>query len=111
MQKKNVGFEALSDVMAFRVIVEDRGACYGALGAVHDAYRVVPGRFKDYISTPKSNGYQSLHTGVTVPERRNAKIEVQIRTREMHEVAEYGVAAHWIYKQEGGEKGPPRRYP
>lgn len=99
MQKKNVAFEALSDVMAFRVIVEDRAACYAALGAVHDAYRVVPGRFKDYISTPKTNGYQSLHTGVTVPERRNAKIEVQIRTREMHEVAENGVAAHWIYKQ------------
>jgi guanosine-3',5'-bis(diphosphate) 3'-pyrophosphohydrolase len=111
MQKKNVGFEALSDVMAFRVVVEDRAQCYAALGAVHDAYRVVPGRFKDYISTPKSNGYQSVHTGVTVPERRNAKIEVQIRTREMHEVAEYGVAAHWIYKQgEGGERAP-RRYP
>jgi GTP pyrophosphokinase len=112
MQKKNVAFEALSDVMAFRVVVEDRAQCYAALGAVHDAYRVVPGRFKDYISTPKSNGYQSLHTGVTVPERRNAKIEVQIRTREMHEVAEYGVAAHWIYKQAGGgEKRPQRRYP
>ncbi|MFZ4406920.1 MAG: RelA/SpoT family protein [Paracraurococcus sp.] len=115
MQKKNVGFEALSDVMAFRVIVEDRGACYAALGAVHDAYRVVPGRFKDYISTPKTNGYQSLHTGVTVPERRNAKIEVQIRTREMHEVAENGVAAHWIYKQgpEGNTSaaGNRKRYP
>ena len=113
MQKKNVGFEALSDVMAFRVVVEDRAQCYAALGAVHDAYRVVPGRFKDYISTPKSNGYQSLHTGVTVPERRNAKIEVQIRTREMHEVAEYGVAAHWFYKQGGGDGSPkgPRRYP
>src|SRR5215210_4573707 len=112
MQKKNVGFEALSDVMAFRVVVEDRAQCYAALGAVHDAYRVVPGRFKDYISTPKTNGYQSLHTGVTVPERRNAKIEVQIRTREMHEVAEYGVAAHWIYKQSGGGGAKaPRRYP
>nr|WP_240756707.1 bifunctional (p)ppGpp synthetase/guanosine-3',5'-bis(diphosphate) 3'-pyrophosphohydrolase [Roseicella aquatilis] len=115
MQKKNVAFEALSDVMAFRVIVEDRAACYAALGAVHDAYRVVPGRFKDYISTPKTNGYQSLHTGVTVPERRNAKIEVQIRTREMHEVAEYGVAAHWIYKQgpEGNTSaaGNRKRYP
>nr|WP_235907772.1 bifunctional (p)ppGpp synthetase/guanosine-3',5'-bis(diphosphate) 3'-pyrophosphohydrolase [Siccirubricoccus phaeus] len=110
MQKKNVAFEALSDVMAFRVLVEDRAACYAALGAVHDAYRVVPGRFKDYISTPKTNGYQSLHTGVTVPERRNAKIEVQIRTREMHEVAEYGVAAHWIYKQ-GPEGSGGRRYP
>ena len=111
MQKKNVGFEALSDVMAFRVVVEDRAQCYTALGAVHDAYRVVPGRFKDYISTPKSNGYQSLHTGVTVPERRNAKIEVQIRTRAMHEVAEYGVAAHWIYKQGNGGERAPRRYP
>ncbi|MBL6454471.1 bifunctional (p)ppGpp synthetase/guanosine-3',5'-bis(diphosphate) 3'-pyrophosphohydrolase [Belnapia sp. T6] len=114
MQKKNVAFEALSDVMAFRVIVEDRAACYVALGAVHDAYRVVPGRFKDYISTPKTNGYQSLHTGVTVPERRNAKIEVQIRTREMHEVAEFGVAAHWIYKQgpETANAGSTRkRYP
>ncbi|MDO9712978.1 RelA/SpoT family protein [Paracraurococcus lichenis] len=115
MQKKNVAFEALSDVMAFRVTVEDRAACYAALGAVHDAYRVVPGRFKDYISTPKTNGYQSLHTGVTVPERRNAKIEVQIRTREMHEVAENGVAAHWIYKQgpEGNTSaaGNRKRYP
>ncbi|GGC44976.1 GTP pyrophosphokinase [Siccirubricoccus deserti] len=113
MQKKNVAFEALSDVMAFRVLVEDRASCYAALGAVHDAYRVVPGRFKDYISTPKTNGYQSLHTGVTVPERRNAKIEVQIRTREMHEVAEYGVAAHWIYKQgpEVAAGGSARRYP
>ncbi len=114
MQRKNVAFEALSDVMAFRVIVDDRSACYMALGAVHDAYRVVPGRFKDYISTPKTNGYQSLHTGVTVPARRNAKIEVQIRTREMHEVAEYGVAAHWIYKQGPGIAGGPtarKRYP
>ncbi|WP_369796792.1 bifunctional (p)ppGpp synthetase/guanosine-3',5'-bis(diphosphate) 3'-pyrophosphohydrolase [Belnapia sp. F-4-1] len=114
MQKKNVAFEALSDVMAFRVIVDDRNACYMALGAVHDAYRVVPGRFKDYISTPKTNGYQSLHTGVTVPERRNAKIEVQIRTREMHEVAEYGVAAHWIYKQgpeTAGAGTTRKRYP
>jgi GTP pyrophosphokinase len=115
MQKKNVSFEALSDVMAFRILVPEKAHCYAALGAVHDAYRVVPGRFKDYISTPKGNGYQSLHTGVTVPERRNAKIEVQIRTREMHDVAEYGVAAHWIYKQ-GEQPGGPAakarsRYP
>ena len=86
-------------------------AGYAALGGIHSAYRVVPGRFKDWISTPKTNGYQSLHTGVTVPERRNAKIEVQIRTREMHEIAEFGVAAHWIYKQ--GEPGGTtrKRYP
>ncbi len=113
MQSKNVAFEQLSDIMAFRVIVADRGACYAALGAIHSAYRVVPGRFKDYISTPKTNGYQSVHTGVTVPARRNAKIEVQIRTRDMHEIAEYGVAAHWIYKQtEGTGTGRDRgRYP
>ncbi|GGG25604.1 GTP pyrophosphokinase [Caldovatus sediminis] len=112
MQRKNVAFEQLSDIMAFRVIVPDKADCYAALGAIHSAYRVVPGRFKDYISTPKTNGYQSLHTGVTVPARRNAKIEIQIRTREMHEVAEYGVAAHWLYKQ-GGEaaREQGRRYP
>ena len=108
MHGKKVEFEQLSDIMAFRVIVPDRTACYAALGAVHSAYRVVPGRFKDYISTPKPNGYQSIHTGVTVPEKRNAKIEVQIRTRDMHEVAEYGVAAHWIYKQ-GGQAAKDRQ--
>lgn len=112
MQRKNVAFEQLSDIMAFRVIVHDKGDCYAALGAIHSAYRVVPGRFKDWISTPKTNGYQSVHTGVTVPEKRNAKIEVQIRTREMHEVAEIGVAAHWIYKQgEEGSTGRKKRYP
>ena len=111
MQRKNVAFEQLSDIMAFRVIVKDKHDCYAALGAIHSAYRVVPGRFKDWISTPKTNGYQSLHTGVTVPERRNAKIEVQIRTHEMHDVAEFGVAAHWVYKQ-GERTGKDRkRYP
>ena len=110
MQAKDVTFEGLSDVMAFRVVVPTRNDCYGALGAMHDAYRVIPGRFKDYISTPKTNGYQSLHTGVTVPAKRHAKIEVQIRTMQMHQVAEYGIAAHWVYKQ--GERGEePRRYP
>ncbi len=112
MHEKKVEFEQLSDIMAFRVVVPDKGQCYAALGAVHGAYRVVPGRFKDYISTPKTNGYQSLHTGVTVPERHNAKIEVQIRTPGMHEVAEFGVAAHWIYKQgPEGSAQPRRRYP
>ncbi len=109
MEAKNVAFEALSDVMAFRVILPEKAQCYMALGAVHDAYRTIPGRFKDYISTPKANGYQSLHTGVTVPVKRHAKIEIQIRTRAMHEVAEYGVAAHWVYKQ--GENQETRRYP
>src|SRR3984957_9938393 len=96
MQRKNVGFEQLSDIMAFRIVVEDIGACYHALGIVHSHYPVVPGRFKDYISTPKANNYRSLHTGVIGPERQ--RIELQIRTREMHEVAELGVAAHWVYK-------------
>jgi len=111
MQRKNVAFEQLSDIMAFRVIVKDKHDCYAALGAIHSAYRVVPGRFKDWISTPKTNGYQSLHTGVTVPERRNAKIEVQIRTRAMHEVAEFGVAAHWVYKQGEPTAIDRKRYP
>ncbi len=111
MKEKKVEFEQLSDIMAFRVIVPDKAACYAALGSVHSHYRVVPGRFKDYISTPKQNGYQSLHTGVTVPARRNAKIEVQIRTPEMHEVADFGVAAHWIYKQGDTAAKDNRRYP
>jgi GTP pyrophosphokinase len=99
MQRRNVQFEQLSDIMAFRIVVPTREACYAALGAVHAAYPVIAGRFKDYISTPKANGYQSLHTGVTLREPRNQKIEVQIRTAEMHDIAENGVAAHWLYKQ------------
>ncbi len=99
MQRRNVQFEQLSDIMAFRIVVPTREACYAALGAVHATYPVIAGRFKDYISTPKTNGYQSLHTGVTLREPRNQKIEVQIRTSDMHDVAENGVAAHWLYKQ------------
>jgi GTP pyrophosphokinase len=98
MQRRNVTFEQLSDVMAFRIIVPTRADCYAALGAVHAAYQVIPGRFKDYISTPKPNGYRTLHTGVTLREPRNQKIEIQIRTPEMNDVAENGVAAHWLYK-------------
>jgi GTP pyrophosphokinase len=97
MQRKNVSFEQLSDIIAFRVIVDKIGDCYAALGAMHGKYPVVPGRFKDYISTPRPNGYQSLHTGVIGPLRQ--RIELQIRTREMHDIAERGVAAHWQYKQ------------
>ena len=97
MQKNEVGFEQLSDIMAFRVVVDSVDDCYRTLGIAHSAYPVVPGRFKDYISTPKPNGYRSLHTGVFGPERH--RIELQIRTSHMHEVAEYGVAAHWNYKQ------------
>ncbi|RVU39529.1 bifunctional (p)ppGpp synthetase/guanosine-3',5'-bis(diphosphate) 3'-pyrophosphohydrolase [Hwanghaeella grinnelliae] len=101
MQRQNIGFEQLSDIVAFRVIVENLGDCYRALGCIHGRYTVTPGRFKDYISLPKPNGYQSLHTGVIGPE--NTRIEVQIRTQEMHDVAELGVAAHWRYKANGSE--------
>jgi guanosine-3',5'-bis(diphosphate) 3'-pyrophosphohydrolase len=97
MQRKNIGFEQLSDIMAFRVIVKNVEDCYQALGAIHGHYRVVPGRFKDYVSIPKPNDYRSLHTSVYGPE--NQRIEIQIRTQEMHEVAELGVAAHWQFKQ------------
>ena len=109
MQLKNVAFEQLSDVMAFRVLVDDVGDCYHALGTIHSAYHVVPGRFRDYISTPKPNNYRSLHTGVIGPEQQ--RIEVQVRTRDMHEIAEYGVAAHWSYKQGAGKtEGPQYRW-
>ena len=107
MQRKNVGFEQLSDIMAFRVVVEGIEQCYQALGVLHSRYSVVPGRFKDYISTPKPNNYRSLHTTVIGPERQ--RIEVQIRTKEMHEIAELGVAAHWQYK-EGGPATEGRQY-
>ncbi len=98
MHRRNIAFEQLSDIMAFRIVVQTKADCYAALGAVHSAYPVIAGRFKDYISTPKSNGYQSLHTGVTLRQPRNQKIEVQIRTAEMNDVAENGVASHWVYK-------------
>ena len=98
MHRRNVAFEQLSDIMAFRIVVETKSDCYAALGAVHSAYPVIAGRIKDYISTPKPNGYQSLHTGVTLRHPRNQKIEVQIRTAEMNDVAENGVASHWVYK-------------
>ncbi|WP_277277027.1 RelA/SpoT family protein, partial [Thalassospira lucentensis] len=108
MQRKNITFGELSDIMAFRVLVEDMPQCYEVLGYLHANYKVVPGRFKDYISTPKPNGYRSIHTTVLGPE--NHRIEVQIRTREMHEVNDNGVAAHWAYKQEGGsQKAGPQK--
>lgn len=111
MQRRNIAFEQLSDIMAFRVVVPARAECYMALGAVHASYQVIAGRFKDYISTPKSNGYQSLHTGVTLRHPLNQKIEVQIRTTEMQRVAEYGVAAHWSYKQGGTGPGGAKEFP
>ncbi|MBT3791898.1 MAG: bifunctional (p)ppGpp synthetase/guanosine-3',5'-bis(diphosphate) 3'-pyrophosphohydrolase [Rhodospirillales bacterium] len=97
MQRKHIPFEQLADIIAFRVVVDDVDSCYKALGIFHGAYPVVPGRFKDYISTPKRNGYSSIHTCVLGPARN--RIEIQIRTHEMHEIAERGVAAHWQYKQ------------
>lgn len=97
MQRRSVSLEQLSDIYGFRVIVDDDAAAYTALGMLHRNWRSVPGRFKDYISTPKNNGYRSLHTTIIGPERK--RVEVQIRTRIMHEVAEYGVAAHWFYKE------------
>ncbi len=107
MQRKNVTFEQLSDIMAFRIVVDTVEQCYQALGVIHSKYPVVPGRFKDYISTPKPNHYQSLHTGIIGPERQ--RIEIQIRTQEMHEVAELGVAAHWAYKSEA-ERNEGKQY-
>ena len=107
MQKKRIEFEQLSDIMAFRVLVEDVTACYQTLGVLHARYSMIPGRFKDFISTPKPNQYQSLHTGIIGPHR--ARIEVQIRTKQMHDVAELGVAAHWKYKQ-GQERVDGRQY-
>jgi GTP pyrophosphokinase len=97
METKNANFEQLGDIIAFRIIVDSVPECYQALGAVHAAYHTIPGHFKDYISTPKNNDYKSLHTAVIGPGQQ--RIEVQIRTLEMHEIAEFGVAAHWSYKQ------------
>jgi GTP diphosphokinase / guanosine-3',5'-bis(diphosphate) 3'-diphosphatase len=97
MMERHIGFEQLSDVIAFRVLVEQPADVYQALGLIHRRWRMVPGRFKDYISTPKRNGYRSLHT--TVLTDKGLRIEIQLRTRRMHEENEYGVAAHWAYKQ------------
>ena len=105
MQTKNVLMEHLADVMGFRVIVPTIADCYKALGVLHGAYPTVMGRFKDYISTPKRNGYQSIHTGVIGP--MNRKIEIQIRTPEMHDTAERGVAAHWSYKAKNPDHDAP----
>ncbi|MGO6997161.1 RelA/SpoT family protein [Rhizobium leguminosarum] len=96
MQSKSLSFEQLSDVYGFRLIVEDIPSCYRALGIVHTRWRVVPGRFKDYISTPKQNDYRSLHTTIVGPSSQ--RIELQIRTKRMHEIAEFGIAAHTLYK-------------
>ena len=99
MQDKGLSFEEVQDIYAFRILVGDVPTCYQVLGRVHNLFKPIPGRFKDYIAIPKANGYQSLHTVVVNP--YGGVMEFQIRTREMHEVAESGVAAHWRYKEEG----------
>ena len=96
MESKALSFEQLSDIFGFRVVVDGVDDCYRALGAIHTTWSMVPGRFKDYISTPKSNDYRSIHTTIVGPSRQ--RVELQIRTRGMHAIAEYGVAAHAIYK-------------
>lgn len=108
MQLKNIPFEQVCDIIAFRIIVNSIEDCYKALGVIHTKYPMIGGRYKDYISTPKQNGYRSLHTGVIGP--LNRRIEVQIRTKEMNEVAEMGVAAHWEYKQGSSKEGTQYRW-
>ncbi|MGR3271986.1 bifunctional (p)ppGpp synthetase/guanosine-3',5'-bis(diphosphate) 3'-pyrophosphohydrolase [Thalassococcus profundi] len=104
MQEKDMGFSRLSDIYGFRVITRTEMDCYRALGTIHQRWRAVPGRFKDYVSQPKSNGYRSIHT--TVSGRDGKRVEVQIRTRQMHDVAETGVAAHWSYRDGVRSKNP-----
>ena len=108
MQRKNVSFEQIADIIAFRILVGNIEECYHALGIIHRAYRVVPGRFRDYVSTPKANGYQCIHTGVIGPDHQ--RIEIQIRTHEMHQIDELGVAAHWAYKDDLDHKQAGKDY-
>lgn len=104
METKGLSFEQLSDIFGFRVMVDTVQDCYRALGLIHTTWSMVPGRFKDYISTPKQNDYRSIHTTIIGPSRQ--RIELQIRTREMDEIAEFGVAAHSIYKDRGSANNP-----
>ena len=97
MRKQNVGFHNLHDIMAFRIVTKDVGECYRILGVINSTFNMIPGTFRDYISTPKENGYQSLHMAILGP--FNKKIEIQIRDHRMHEISELGVAAHWRYKE------------
>ncbi|MBI3677044.1 MAG: bifunctional (p)ppGpp synthetase/guanosine-3',5'-bis(diphosphate) 3'-pyrophosphohydrolase [Proteobacteria bacterium] len=97
LKEKQLNFEQLADVLGFRVIVKTQDDCYRALGVMHGTWRMIPERFKDFISNPKTNGYRSIHTTVIGPEQQ--RVEVQIRTQEMHDIAERGVAAHWRYRE------------
>jgi guanosine-3',5'-bis(diphosphate) 3'-pyrophosphohydrolase len=97
MAERHVSFEQITDIMAFRVLTESEADCYRALGVLHAAWQFIPGRFKDYVSTPKTNGYRSLHTSLIY--ENSMRMEVQIRTRDMHRTNEFGLAAHWAYKQ------------
>ena len=96
IQTKKISLEQITDIIGFRIILENVDDCYTALGIIHQSWKTIPGRFKDYISTPKSNNYSSLHTAVIGP--FNQRIEIQIRTKKMHDFAERGIASHWIYK-------------
>ncbi len=99
MQERHVSFEQVTDIIAFRIVTPTDADCYAALGLIHRKWKMVPGRFKDYISTPKRNGYKSLHT--TIMHQQNMRIEIQIRSLGMHQQSEFGLAAHWAYKQGG----------
>ncbi len=110
MQNRQIALEQLCDIYGFRVITDSVEDCYRVLGVIHTTWKIVPGRFKDYISVPKPNDYQSIHTTIIGPERQ--RVELQIRTQYMHEVGEYGIAAHTLYKEsangDGGGKNPPK---
>ena len=97
MQNKQIAFRQLSDIFAYRIITESIEDCYSILGIIHNRWSAVPGSFKDYISTPKINNYQSIHTTIVGPERQ--RVELQIRTNEMNTIADKGIAAHWSYKE------------
>ena len=106
MREKHPSFAQVNDIFGFRIVVPTLPECYLALGVLHQLYKPVPGRFKDYIAIPKANGYQSLHTTLVSP--LGTAVEFQIRTEPMHAVAEKGIAAHWLYKADD-ERRPGRR--